>query len=148
HLLRVRVAEALVGLWGCSRSDAIAGDLHGAWFGNGMPVASFNEVSRSASGARTARRSGRVLVQACLCTISTVRPECAATAAATLPRKTPARPLLPWEPSAIRLASRWSATRAIPFHVGASVSSRLSARKPAACASEAPCAAVCLAALL
>ena len=35
--------------------------------------------------------------------IITVRPECAATAPATLPTKMPVRPLLPWEPSTIRL---------------------------------------------
>jgi len=44
-------------------------------------------------------------VQARLCTISTVRAECAATAPATLPKNLPGKPLLPWEPSTISPAS-------------------------------------------
>ena len=53
------------------------------------------------------------------CTISTERRECAATALATLPRRTPPRPLRPWEPSTIRRASCSSASSAMPFQVGA-----------------------------
>jgi hypothetical protein len=112
------------------------------WFGR-LPGASGHQTCRACGpclGAlrESSRSASANAVQARLCTMSTVRPECAATAAATLPRKMPERPLLPWEPSTIRLASRSSATRAIPFHVVGSLTAQVWARKPAACASGTP----------
>src|SRR5690349_13964718 len=82
------------------------------------------------------------------CTISTERPEWAATAPATLPTTTPARPLRPCEPRTIRRASCSSAYSAIAFQIGETSSSALWARKPAASASAAPSAAVLAAASL
>jgi hypothetical protein len=64
------------------------------------------------------------------CVINTDRGECAATASATLPMSTLARPVRPWEPSTIRLQSWSSPALTIPAPVGAASIASFRDREP------------------
>jgi len=85
--------------------DEMANNRRSAREGAGFKGRRLSAFSERANEPGEPGATKRGTIQARLCTMSTVRPECAATAPATLPKKMPGNPLLPWEPRTIRLAS-------------------------------------------